>query len=313
MNRDFQLIILSMPKSPRIFLLKKRLKELKIKNYKLFYGNNGSNKEKKNIVYSYYNKKKAEKFIGRPMTFNEIGAEVTTIRAYKYIVKNRIKNAIIMHDDIYPSVLFKEWVDKKFFLNGLKIIGFFSAPPGFLRKKSSKILMSTKISLHHAKTHVFISQCMQITYDFCKFYLNFTKSRVCGQNDFSFNFKKNGIQVFQTIPYLVYPDDKGISFLKEERNIIEKPLLSIKVKERISKYTALRKFLNLLRIIYYLSFIPFFFKECSYSYYKEYFFDKYKISLINFFLRRYIDINKQYVDSKNYPNDLKKFVKLFTV
>ena len=71
--------------------------------------------------------------------------------------------------------------------------------------------------------------------------------------------------------------------------------------------------MNLLRIIYYLSFIPFFFKECSYSYYKEYFFDKYKISLINFFLRRYIDINKQYVDSKNYPNDLKKFVKLFTV
>jgi hypothetical protein len=313
MSREFQLIILSMPKSPRIFLLKRRLKQLNIKNYKVFNGNNGNTKRKKKIVYSYYNKKKAEKFLGRPMTFNEIGAELTLIKTYKYIVKKRIKNAIIMHDDVYPSQFLKQWIDKKIFLSGLKIIGFFSAPPGFLRKKPTKILMNGKISLHHAKTHIFISQCNQITYDFCRFYLKITKSRVCGLSDFSFNFKKNGIQVFQTIPYLAYPDDKGISFLNKERMTIEKPLIPISVKKIISKYNFLRKFLNLLRIIYYLSFFPFFFKKCSYNHYKEYFFDKYKISLINFFLQRYLDINSQYVKCKNFPNDLKKFVKLFTV
>ena len=313
MNKEFQLIILSMPKSPRLFSLKKRLKELRIKDYKIFYGNNGDTKQKKKIVYSYYNKEKVEKFIGRSMTFNEIGAELTTIKTYKYIVKNKIKNAIIMHDDIYPSQFFKEWIDNKFFLNGLKIIGFFSAPPGFLRKKPDKILKNGKFYLYSAKTHIFISQCMQITYNFCKFYLNATKGKVCGQNDFSFNFKKRGIRVFQTVPYLVYPNDKGISFLKEERNSIEKPIISISLKEKISQYNILRKFLNLLRIIYYLSFLPYFFKNYSYNYYKEYFFDKYKISLINFFLRKYIDINNQYADRKNYPNDLKKLVKLFTV
>ena len=47
MNREFQLIILSMPKSPRLSSLKKRLKELRIKDYKIFYGNNGNTKEKK--------------------------------------------------------------------------------------------------------------------------------------------------------------------------------------------------------------------------------------------------------------------------
>ena len=124
MNKKFQLIILSMPKSPRIFLLKKRLKQLNIKNYKVFNGNNGNTERKKKIVYSYYNKKKAEKFIGRPMTFNEIGAELTLIKTYKYIVKHKIKNAIIMHDDVYPSQLLKKWIKKKIFLNGLKIIGF---------------------------------------------------------------------------------------------------------------------------------------------------------------------------------------------
>ena len=47
MNKEFQLIILSMPKSPRLSSLKKRLKELRIKDYKIFYGNNGDTKQKK--------------------------------------------------------------------------------------------------------------------------------------------------------------------------------------------------------------------------------------------------------------------------
>ena len=311
MNKDFQLIILSMPKSPRLLRLKNRLKKLKIKNYKIFRGNNGDSIKKREIAYSYYNKKKIEKSIGRQMTFNEIGAELTTIKTYQYIVKNKIKNAIIMHDDIYPSILLKNWINKKIFLNGLKIIGFFSSPPGFLRKIPEKNFFKGRIKLHAAKTHIYISQCMQVTYDFCKFYLRFTKGQICGQNDFSFNFKKNGIKIYQTIPFLVYPNDMGVSFLKEERNRIEKPLISINMKQTINQYVLLRKFLGFVRIIYYLSFTGLFLKKCSYNYYKEYFFDKSKVNFINFFFRKYININNHYASLKSYPYDLRKFVKFW--
>jgi hypothetical protein len=86
--KNFELIILSMPKSPRLFFLKKRLKKLNINNYKIFFGNPGNTGNQRKIIYSHYNKKIAENFIGRKMTFNEIGAEFTTIRVYNYIVKN---------------------------------------------------------------------------------------------------------------------------------------------------------------------------------------------------------------------------------
>ena len=154
-------------------------------------------------------------------------------------------------------------------MNGLKIIGFFSAPPGFLRKKPTMIVMNGKVSVYHAKTHIFISQCNQVTYDFCSFYLKITKGRVCGLSDFSFNFKKNGIKIYQTIPYLVYPNDKGVSFLSEERNKIEKPLISINAKRILNQQFLLRKFLSFVRISFYLSFVSFFLKKCIYNYYNE--------------------------------------------
>ena len=64
-------------------------------------------------------------------------------------------------------------------------------------------------------------------------------------------------------------------------------------------------------VFYYLSFAGYLFKSCSYSYYKEYFFDKYKISLINFFYNKYVDTNKSYLDKKNYPKDLLKFIQYY--
>jgi len=310
--KNFELIILSMPKSPRLFFLKKRLKKLNINNYKIFFGNPGNTRNQRKIIYSHYNKKKAENFIGRKMTFNEIGAEFTTIRVYNYIVKNKIQNAIVMHDDVYPSKLFKKWIDSKIYLSGLKIIGFFCSQTGFLRKTPDyKLLKGRRICLHQAKTHIFISQCMQINFDFCKYYLSIVKNKVCGQNDFAFNFKKAGIKIFQTIPYLVYPDDKGVSFLRDERHKAERPFFSIKFKQKISKYSLVRSLLNLLRIFFYISCAPYLFRKYSYSYYKEYFFDKYKISFVNFFLRKYLDVNTIYVMNNNYPKELTKFIKHF--
>jgi hypothetical protein len=311
MNISPKLIILSMPRSPRLFYLKERLRKLGINYHKIFYGNLGETKGQRKIIYQYYNKKKVESFIGRQMTFNEIGAEYTTLRVYNYIVKNKILNAIIMHDDIYPSILLKKWIDNKIYLKGLNIIGFFCSPNGFFRKISEYSFLKKKVFLHKAKTHVYISNCMQINYDFCRYYLEKTKNKVCGQNDFSFNFKKAGINVFQTFPLLAYPDDRGHSYIRDERNIIEKPLISIKYKLIIRKYKFLRQLLYLIRTFYYLSFLPFLFKKYSYAYYKEYFFDKYKISFTNFFSKKYLDSYKFYINKKNYPRDLYKFIHHF--
>jgi len=311
MNIAPKLIILSMPKSPRLELLKKRLKKLKINYHKIFYGNPGQTVAQRKVVYSKYNAKKAENFIGRPMTFNEIGAEYTLLSAYNYIVQNKISNSIIMNDDIYPSRLFKKWIDCKFYLPGLNIIGFFCPPNGFFKKTIEHSIYKKKFSLRRAKTHVYISNCTQVSYDFCKYYLKKTKNKVCGQSDFPFNFKKEGIKIFQIFPFLVYPNDRGYSYLRDERNIVEKPLISVKFKSIIVNYRFIMKFYNFIRTFYYLSFAGYLFKKCSYVYYKEYFFDKYKIYFFNFFSNKYIDTNKIYIDKKNYPKDLKKFIQLF--
>jgi GR25 family glycosyltransferase involved in LPS biosynthesis len=310
MSHRAKLFILSMKSSPRLIILKKRLKELGIKNYKIIYGTDINVKNRKELIYPYYNKKVAENYIGRSMTINEIDCELTAMKVYKYIIKKKIKNAIVMHDDVYPSELFKKWIDRKFFLTGLKIIGFFCAPPGFLEKKESvKIFNDIEISLHLAKTHVFIGWCIQVNYDFCKYYISITKGMVRGLNDFAFDFKKAGIRVFQTIPYLVYPDDKGISYLRNERSNIEKPLLPNSIKKNI----IIKKILIVFRTIWYTTFIGYYFKKCSFNYYKEYYFDKYKIYLINFFLKIYINVNKIYNHENNYPKEFKKFVKFIKV
>jgi GR25 family glycosyltransferase involved in LPS biosynthesis len=311
MSSKAKLFILSMKSSPRLIILKKRLKKLGIKNFKVFYGTNINIKDRKKIIYPHYNKKIAEDYIGRPMTINEIDCELTAMKVYKYIIKKKIKNAIVMHDDVCPSKFFKKWIDRKFFLNGLKIIGFFCAPPGFLEKKkvSVKIFNDIEISLHLAKTHVFVGWCIQINYDFCKYYISITKGMVRGLNDFAFDFKKAGIRVFQTIPYLVYPDDKGISYLRNERSNIEKPLLPNSIKKNI----IIKKILIVFRTIWYTTFIGYYFKKCSFNYYKEYYFDKYKIYLINFFLKIYINVNKIYNHEDNYPKEFKKFVKFIKV
>jgi len=313
MSNRVKLFILSMKNSTRLVILKKRLRELRIKNYKIFYGTNVNIKNRAELISKYYNKNIAENYIGRSMTTNEIDCEYTAMKVYKYIIKKKIKNAIVMQDDVYPSKYFKKWIDKKIFFTGLKVIGFFCAPPGFLKKKPIKIFKDLKVSLHLAKTHIFIGWCMQINYDFCKYYMSITKGMVRGHNDFSFNFKKKGISVFQTIPYLVYPDDRGVSFLRQERTNIEKSLIPYVFKERIKKNNFYYKILIFFRLIWYLSFFGYFFKKCSFNYYKEYYFDKYKIYFINFFLSIYINVNKIYNHENYYPKEFKKFVKFIKV
>ena len=72
MSKRAKIFIMSMKNSPRLVILKKRLNEIGIVQFRIFYGNDGSTKKKRNIVYSLYDKKKVEYNLGRKMTFNEI-------------------------------------------------------------------------------------------------------------------------------------------------------------------------------------------------------------------------------------------------
>jgi hypothetical protein len=309
MSKRAEIFIMSMKNSPRLVILKKKLKEIGIDQFKVFYGNDGSTKKKRSIVYSLYDKKKVKYNLGREMTFNEIGAEYTTIRIYKYILKHKVKNAIIMFDDVYPSFEFQKWLNSKIFLKGPKIISFFCAPPGFLEKKPLKILTNLNISLHLATTHLFAGWCFQVNIAFCRRYLKVTNGKICGASDFPFNFKKAGISIFLTLPYLLFPNDRGVSYLRKERNRIDKSIIPLNIKEEIKKFNILNNILIFCRIIWYVSFIGYFFKKCSLTYYKEYFFSKYVTYLINFISSNYISINKIYNKLETYPPDLKKFIK----
>jgi hypothetical protein len=311
MNNHPIILVKSMRGSPRLVRLKKRFKKLGIKKYKIFYGIKGNTKKERDLVYSLYEKKKVRNILGRDMFFNEIASHYTTIRVYKYIVKNKIKNAICMDDDTYPSKLFKKWLDANFLFEGNKILGFFCAPQGFIKKSEKKPFLDDQIFLHKAKTHLFISQCIQVTSKYCQNFLKITNGKIIGQCDFPFNLKKNGTEVFLTQPYLVYPVDGGFSYLRDTRDNLKKNLIPIKIRREIIKYPLLIKCLTFLRVIYYLSFAPFFIKKANLNYYKEYFFDKYKVMFINFFTKRYIDINQQYIKRSNYPSDLRMFIKYF--
>jgi hypothetical protein len=311
MNSHPIILVKSMHGSPRLVRLKKRFKQLGIKKYKIFYGIKEDTKKKRDLIYSSYEKKKVKNILGRDMFFNEIASHYTTIRIYKYIVKKKIKNAICMDDDTYPSELFKKWLDANIILEGNKILGFFCAPQGFIRKAEKKSFIKNKIFLHKSKTHLFISQCLQVTIEYCKNFLKITKGKIVGQCDFPFNLKKNGTEVLLTQPYIVYPFDGGFSYLRDSRDNLKQNLIPIKIRREIIKYPILIKCLTFFRILYYLSFVPFFIKKTNFSYYKEYFFDKYKVMFLNFFSNRYIDINQQYIKHSNYPRDLRKFIKYF--
>ena len=65
---------------------------------------------------------------------------------------------------------------------------------------------------------------------------------------------------------------------------------------------------NVLRIPYYILFIPFFFRKYkNFSYYIEYYFEKYFYKLINPIFNKYLDIEKIYTLKSSYPKDLENF------
>jgi GR25 family glycosyltransferase involved in LPS biosynthesis len=307
--KKIPLFIMSMKSSPRLPNLLKKMKKFNLK-YKIFYGLTGKNKNEIKKVYSMYDEKKVIERTGRPMGFNEIGSQYTATRILKYCLKKKFKNIIIMSDDFIPSSLFKEWVEKKIYFNGNKIIGFQCFPPGFLKKKYTTVL-DGKVKIHEAKTHVFNSGFNQITLGFIKKFLKITNGgKAIGNGDYPFDFRKHNMTIFQTIPFLAYPDDKGFSYLAKDRDKLEKTLFK-NFRKTLYKFFGIKfinKIFNFLRIPYYILFVPFLFRKYkNLDYYTEYYFEKYFYKLINPIFKRYIDIEDIYSLKSSYAKDLKKY------
>ena len=143
-------------------------------------------------------------------------------------------------------------------------------------------------------------------------FIKITNGKTLGLGDYPFNFFKNDIQLMQTIPFMGYPDERGFSYLSEERKYTERTSFK-KIRRFIYKQFSTEKvnyILNFIRIFYYLFFIPFLLRKYkNFDYYMEYYFDKQLCKIKNFFLNCYIDVEKIYALKSTYPKDLKKYVK----
>ena len=76
------------------------------------------------------------------MSPSEIGAAASHIKAYKFIVKNKIQRAVIFEDDAFPSIHFKNWIKNTTFNEPNAILSFFAYPSGYLNKKKLKNLIT---------------------------------------------------------------------------------------------------------------------------------------------------------------------------
>jgi hypothetical protein len=118
--------------------------------------------------------------------------------------------------------------------------------------------------------------------------------------------------MFQTLPFLIFPDDKGFSFINKDRVKLEKTLFK-NFRKFIYKFFGIKftnTILNFLRIPYYILFIPFLLRKYkNFDYYVEYYFEKYFLKLVNPVFNFYIDVEKICYLKSSYPKDLKKFAK----
>lgn len=302
MNEKIQIFILSLKGSKRIKNLKKRLKEINI-NYRILFGIDGNLKKNHKRLRGLYNKKKTEHYIGRQLAFPEIAASHAHINAYKLISREKIKNAIIMEDDVYPSANLAIWVKKKIRIRDDLILSFYAYPAlGFIYKKSRSKKINNSIAIHDSKTHLFNSSCYQINLNTCKKILKILDNKVCGFSDWPFNLKKNNINLGVTLPYLNTFVNDASNTAKAREKLTKKPF-NCKNKLPICLQ-------DILRIFYYLSFFPFLIKRYNhFDFYYEHFFFKYLQLVKNFFLRKYLNTSKIFYNKKYYSLDLQEIKK----
>ncbi len=302
MNNNIKVFIISLKKSKRLPILKKRLNQLKIK-FNIINGVNGINYFKQNKLHLISNKDEILKNINRNMSPSEIGAAASHIKTYKYIVKNNIDQAIIFEDDVYPSKKLSEWIKKKINVKNNNILSFYAYPSGFFKKKPEKVVLNS-IGIHNGITHLYNNSCYQINKTTAKKILKITRGKVIGYADWPFNTLEHNIKLSLTLPYMAIPNDRGMSYLNSSRNAILRKnpnLLKKIIPEIIYKK---------LLMVFYLFFIPFFFgKYKNINFYIEHYFLKNFFELINIFSGYYYDQKKLFFKENLYCKDLSKQVR----
>ena len=248
--KKIKVLIISLKNSKRLRYLKSKLDKLKIK-FTIINGINGNDYYKKKKLHLISNEKKIIRTIGRMMSPPEIGAAASHLKAYKFILKNKIDQAIIFEDDAIPSNILNEWINKNYKLKNNEILSFFAYPSGFLEKEPFKKILNKKIGLHYSKTHIYSNSCYQININTCRKILSITKGKVIGLPDWPFNINVHKIKLIVTLPFLTVIDDRGLSSLaaSRERIIGEKNILIKKIMPK--------SLLSIIRILYYIFYIPF--------------------------------------------------------
>jgi GR25 family glycosyltransferase involved in LPS biosynthesis len=302
MNGTIEIFILSLKGSKRINNLKKRLKKINI-DYRILFGINGNLKKNHDKLRRLYNKKKTEHYIGRQLAFPEIAASYAHINAYQIIKREKIKNAIIMEDDVYPSEDLATWIKHKIKIQNNYILSFYAYPAlGFIYKKSRSQKINNSIAIHDSKTHLFNSSCYQINLNTCKKILKILDNKVCGFGDWPFNLKKNKINLGVTLPYLNTFVNDASNTAKSREKLTKR---SFNFKNKLPNYLQ-----NILRIFYYLSFFPFLSKKYSnFDFYYEQFFFKYLQLVKNFFLGKYLNTSLIFYNKNYYSLDLQEIKK----
>ena len=299
MKHNINVFVLSLKNSKRLTRLKKRLKKLKIK-YKVIYGINGREYYKSNKLDELVDFKKLYNTIGRKFSPSEIGGAASQLKIYKYIVKKKIDQAIIMEDDAYPSAQMAEWIKQKIQVKNNEVLGFYAYPGGFIEKKIKRKSLKN-INIHKAAKHLYNCSCYQINKHTAKKILKITKGKVIGFADWPFNTIRDNISINITIPFMAIINDKGISYLKETRNKMFNNNLE-KIKRILPK-----KVFKIISIIYYLSFLPMILgKYKNYNFYIEHFFLKSFYEVLNFFIEIHFNQRKLYFKENYYCNDLVK-------
>lgn len=302
MQNKIKVIIITLKKNNRINILKKRLKEINV-NYKILKSIDGKLYKKNNKLDFIYDKQKTLGNIGRDLSDPEIGCAASHLKAYSYIIRSRIQQAIIMEDDAVPSKFLYQWIKSNIKVENNKILNFFCYPYGFIEKKSHKAFFNNSIKLHNVVGHTFGAACYQINNYTCKKIISLTQNKVTGYPDWPFSVTLHKINLSVTLPLLACVNDEGWSHLRKER---EKKL---KNNEFIKKILP-SKIFNILRVLYYLSYFPYLTskypnKHFYYDYYVQIIITKFK----NFFSNKYLQLEKIYYNKNYYFNDIKKIVK----
>jgi GR25 family glycosyltransferase involved in LPS biosynthesis len=292
-----KVFVISLKGSNRINLIQNRLKDLKIK-YEIFYGINGKDKKNYSKLIKNYNSLKTEKYIGRKLAFPEIAASLSHINIYKLILRKKIRSAIIIEDDAYPSETFAKWIKRNVKISNNIILSFYCYPSGFLNIRGSKTFING-VSIHEAITHVNNSSCYQINLKTCKKILKLTKGKVCGVADWPFNFKKDKISLFSTIPYLTIMDDHFESSTALEREKTLKINFFISFLQDNVSFNFIKNLLNLFLISYLFK------KRMNFYFYKEQFFEKSKVYFKDLFTKKFLNTYKIYKNKNYYAVDLR--------